>query len=386
MLDYIIGQSSKLPPKKLKPVIRAILRLSVYQLREMDSVPKSAVVDEAVKLAAKKGFGNLKGYVNAVLRSIIRQKDDIALPDEADAVKYISVKYSMPEFIVRQWLAAYTREETEDICRSFLKDKNTAIRVRTDIENVINELRLQGISAEKSPYLQYAYHISDYDSIGKIESFNIGAITVQDVSSMLCVEAAGIKRGESVIDVCAAPGGKSLLAADKCVDGRVISRDISQRKIDLINENIQRCSVKNIQTQIWDATIFDAALEGAVDVVLVDAPCSGYGIIGRKPDIKYNASQQKQEDLAALQLRILNTAAGYVRPGGRLIFSTCTISKIENEDNVQSFLENNSDFKLFDISKNLPKDLEAAKKGYIQLLPGKNKCDGFFIAGFKKND
>ena len=222
----------------------------------------------------------------------------------------------------------------------------------------------------------------------ELTAFKNGSIAVQDVSSMLCVEAAGIRNGDKVIDVCAAPGGKSVFAADKAENnGEVIARDISEKKLRLIKENAERCGIKNMRIELWDAAIPDNRLNEYADVVIVDAPCSGYGVIGKKPDIKYGASEDKQNALAAIQRKILKTASAYVKKGGRLVYSTCTVSKQENEEIVAEFLKN-SDFEVVDFTENIPKELAekktTVKSGYMQLLPGIDGCDGFFIAVFRR--
>ena len=391
LLDYIIDQYSKKPACKLKPTIRIILRLALYQIREMSSVPESAAVNEAVKLTVKKGFAGLKGFVNGVLRNAVRYPEKADLSGITDEDKYISVKYSMPEFLVRQWSALYGYDTTEAMCASFLEDNKTTVRFRgkiSETERFVSSLEADGAQIEKAPYLDCAYLISGYDRLTDLSVFKNGSIAVQDVSSMLCVEAAGIKSGDKVIDVCAAPGGKSVFAADKTGDdGEVIARDISQSKLRFIRENAQRCGIKNMHIQEWDATIPDKTLNEYADVVLVDAPCSGYGVIGKKPDIKYGASEQKQRALAEIQRKILKTAANYVKKGGRLIYSTCTVSRQENEERVAEFLKN-GDFESVDFTENIPHELAerkpTVKDGYMQLLPGTDGCDGFFIAVFRR--
>ena len=391
LLDYIIGQYSSRPAGKLKPTIRIILRLALYQIREMDSVPESAAVNEAVKLTAKKGFSGLKGFVNGVLRNAIRHPEKAELGAIKDKEKYISIKYSMPEFLVKQWSALYGYDMTETICASFLEDKKTTVRFRgtaSEAEKFVLSLETDGAQVEKAPYLEYAYLLSGYDRLTELTAFKNGSIAVQDVSSMLCVEAAGIKNGDKVIDVCAAPGGKSVFAADKAENnGEVIARDISEKKLRLIKENAERCGIKNMRIELWDAAIPDDRVNEYADVVIVDAPCSGYGVIGKKPDIKYGASEDKQNALAAIQRKILKTASAYVKKGGRLVYSTCTVSKQENEEIVAEFL-NNSDFEGVDFTENMPGELAekkpTVKSGYMQLLPGIDGCDGFFIAVFRR--
>ncbi len=392
LLDYIIDQYSKKPARKLSPVIRNILRLALYQIRQMDSVPDSAAVNEAVKLASKKGFSGLKGMVNGILRNAIRCPERADLSEIKDKDKYISIKYSMPEFLVKQWINAYGYDATESMCAGFLEDKGTSVRLRgglSDEESFVSSLKASGVNVEKALYIDHAYQISGYDVLTELEAFKNGSIAVQDISSMLCVEAAGIKSGDKVIDVCAAPGGKSVFAADKAgEDGEVISRDISESKLRFIRENADRCGIKNIRIQEWDATVPDETLKEYADVVLVDAPCSGYGVIGRKPDIKYGASEEKQSALVEIQRNILKTASNYVKKGGRLVYSTCTVSQQENEENVAWFLKN-GDFKSVDLTENIPDELAekkpTVKDGYMQLLPGIDGCDGFFIAVFRRN-
>ena len=388
-LDYVIGCYSKTPPAKMKPVIRNILRLSAYQILEMDAVPDSAAVNEAVKLAKKKGFGALSGFVNGVLRSMLREPQKCVLPPKTDTLSYLSVRYSMPEFLLRQWLAAYNEADTEAMCAAFLEPKKTTIRIRPDrIPEGLAELKKDGAAVEPAPYLPYAFYLSGYENLQDLSAFSKGLFFVQDVSSMLAVEAAGISKEEKlrILDVCAAPGGKSALAADLASESsELLAGDVSAAKTALIEENCERLRIHNIHTRVWDAAVPDPALLGQMDLVFADVPCSGYGVIGHKPDIKYNASQEKQAELAALQFRILETAAGYVRPGGVLMYSTCTVSGEENEQNVARFLENH-DFEAEDMTPYLPAEFAGtpARKGMLQLLPGRDACDGFFIARMRR--
>ena len=389
-IDYILDSFSKVTVDKMKPPIREILRSAVYQLRYMDSVPDSAVCNEAVKLTQRKGFYNLKPFVNGVLRTIAREMDQVKVPSrEETLVRSLSVEYSMPEQLVERWLEAYGEETTEKILKDFLEEKPLTVRCRTYLnsqEAIVKSLTDQGVKVEPAPYLPYACHISGFDHILALDAFINGKILVQDVSSMLVAEAADPQKGDYVIDVCAAPGGKSLHVGDKMEGfGTVDARDVSQYKVNLIEENIRRTNSINVQAKVQDATIFDQESELLADIVLADVPCSGYGVIGKKPDIKYRVTPQKQEEIVILQRTILDRAANYVKPRGTLIFSTCTIAKEENEENMMWFLQNYP-FKLESLDPCLPEELhsETTALGYLQLLPGVHKTDGFFIAKFRR--
>ena len=363
-IDYIINSFSKVTVDKMKPAIREILRSAVYQLKYMDSVPDSAVCNEAVKLAQRKGFYNLKPFVNGVLRTIAREMDQVRFPQkEDDLLKYLSVKYSMPEVLVTRWLEAYGEETTEKILADFLTEHPLTIRCRTYLnskEEIIKSLESQGVHVAPAPYLPYAYSISEFNHILALDAFVKGKIVVQDVSSMLVAEVADPKKGD-------------------------YARDVSQYKVNLIEENIQRTNSINVQARVQDATIFDQDSELLADVVIADVPCSGYGVIGKKPEIKYRVTPQKQDEIVILQRTILDRAANYVKPRGELIFSTCTIAKEENEENMMWFL-NNYPFKLESLDPYLPEELhsETTALGYLQLLPGVHKTDGFFIAKFRR--
>lgn len=389
-IDYVIDSFSKITVDKMKPVIREILRSAVYQLRFMDSVPDSAVCNEAVKLAQKKGFYNLKPFVNGVLRTIARQAGELAYPSrEENAVRYLSVKYSMPETLVARWMEDYGEEAAEKILADFLEEKPLTVRFRTfpySPERIQASLEEQGVEVRPAPYLSYARYISGYNHILALDAFIQGKIQVQDVSSMLAAQVAAPEKGDYVIDLCAAPGGKSLHLGDLMMGyGTVDARDVSRARVELIEENIRRTGSINVQARVQDATVFDVDSECRADIVLADVPCSGYGVIGKKPEIKYRVTARKQEELVILQRTILSRGAEYVKPRGVLVFSTCTMAKEENEENMMWFL-NHYPFRLESIDPYLPEELhsETTALGYLQLLPGIHKTDGFFIARFRR--
>ena len=389
-IDYIINQFSKVKVNKMKPVIRTILRSAVYQILYMDSVPNSAVCNEAVKLAAKKGFVNLKGFVNGVLRNIDRNVNDIQYPKQDNMVEYLSIKYSMPTWILEKWKKTYDWETIERILQGFLQEKGTIIRCnlnRISKEDLKKKLEAEGVTVTQHPYLEYALEISGYDYLGDLESFEDGDFQVQDLSSMLVAEIAAPKEGDYVIDVCAAPGGKSLHIADKLHGtGHVEARDLTDYKVDLIWDNIERSQMKNVEAVRHDALVYDEDSEEKADIVIADLPCSGLGVIGKKADIKYKMTEETQRELAKLQKNILQIVHRYVKPGGTLVYSTCTINEEENMKNVRWFLQQNPEFESVSVEPVLCEGLKkSVKEGCLQLLPGIHESDGFFIAAFRKN-
>ena len=373
-LDYITDQFSKVKVKKMKPVIQAIIRSAVYQLKYMDSVPDRAVCSEAVKLAVSRGFGGLRGFVNGVLRSIARNLDSVQYPPEGTK-EYLSVRYSMPPWILEQWLAWYTPEQVEQMLRNFLEEKPTSIRCnlhQISREDLKRKLAGEGVKAEEVPELPCALLISGYDYLAALPSFQEGDFQVQDISSMLVARRADPKEGAYVIDVCAAPGGKALHLADMLAGtGMVEARDISDYKVELIWDNICRSGMDNIRAARWDATVLDEESVEKADIVIADLPCSGLGVLGRKSDLKYRMTPESEAELASLQRKMLSVVWRYVRPGGRLVYSTCTINREENEENAAWFQAEHPDFRL--VSEE-------------QLLPGQQAGDGFYIAVFVRKD
>lgn len=391
LLDYIIAQFSKTKINKLKPVVRNVLRMSIYQLKYMDSIPDSAVCNEAVILTKKRGLKALSGFVNGVLRSTIRGMDSINYPDEKkEPIKYLSIMYSMPEWIVKDWLGIYDYGTVKKMVTATLQELPTSVRINlsmSDQEAVCAALKAADIKVENGYYVNNALHISQYNYLNRISEFKKGNIQVQDESSMLVGLTADVKKNQTILDVCAAPGGKTFHAADLLQGtGQVISRDLTELKVEKINENLERQKFQNVTVQVYDALVLDSSLIEKADIVLADLPCSGLGIMAKKNDIKYNITKDMQKELAKLQREILSVVHQYVKPGGVLVYSTCTINHEENEENVRWFTKNYP-FYLESIEPYLPKELHNAttKDGYIQLLPGIHKCDGFFIARLRRD-
>lgn len=390
-LDYVIDQFSKIKCKKMKPVIRNLLRMGTYQILFMEQVPDSAACNESVKLAAKKGFVNLKGFVNGVLRNISRKKDLIQgdFFGTSGTLEYLSVMYSIPLWILKLWEEEYSYEQIEKICQGFFAEKTTSIRVNTEKttpEELSKELLEENITVSEGIYVPYALHISNYNYVAGLRSFQEGKFQVQDESSMLIAIAAGIKKGNTILDVCAAPGGKSTHAAQLLAgSGQVIARDLTEQKALLIRENIERLGLKNVEVQVQDARVMDDTMREKADIVIADLPCSGLGVLKRKGDIKYKTKEEDIKALAKLQREILKTVADYVKPGGTLIYSTCTINHYENLDNVKWILSN-LPFETESLCPYLSDSFseKSMEDGYLQLLPGIHETDGFFLARFRK--
>ena len=364
-LDFIIDSYSKTKVKKMKPLIRTIMRLGVYEIYYMDAVPDSATCNEYVKLAKKRGFAGLSGFVNGVLRSISREKGKVEFKD-------LSVKYSMPKWIVDKWTADYGKELTEEVLSGFLSQEELCIRVnlsKTTREELKAALEKQGITVRICDTVESACYISNYDSLTAIPEFNEGLFYVQDYSSQLVPYAAGVEQGQKILDVCAAPGGKALHCGELAGEGTVVARDLTEQKVALIQKNISRTGATNVTAQQWDATILDEESIRKYDIVIADLPCSGLGIIRKKPDIKYNQTEESLAELVDLQAKILDNVCQYVKDGGKLCYSTCTINKDENENQVENFLSSHSEFTIEKMTQLYPDD----------------KHDGFFICVMKKN-
>ena len=375
-LDFIINSFSKVKVNKMKPLIRNLLRMSVYQLKYMDSIPDAAVCNEAVKLARKRGFGQLRGFVNGVLRNIARELKYLQYPDEKlEPVRFLEVTYSVPAWMVEQWIKDFGYDQTKGICESFLKERPITVRTnltKTTPEALKSKLEAEGVTVEKIEKLPYAFEISGYDYLQALESFAEGLFYVQDVSSMMVAEMAAPEKGNYVIDVCAAPGGKSSHVAEKMAGtGMVEARDLTEYKVSLIEENIERHGLTNMTAVQMDATVYDETSKEKADVLICDLPCSGLGVMGKKTDIRYKMTAEKQRDLVQLQRQILDTVYTYVKKGGTLVYSTCTIHKDENAGNVDWFVKKHPEFEVISSE---------------QMFPGGEYHDGFFIAKLRRKE
>lgn len=383
-LDYVINQFSSVTVAKMKPAIRHTLRLSVYQLLYMENIPPSAVCNEAVKLIKKRKMFRLTGFVNGVLRTVIREKDRITLPDEQEnPVTYLSVVYAFTEELVAMLMADMGYEATKAFLEASNEEAPLTIRVQKSNgskEALLEALAKESIDAKPGKWLEDALHIEGYDRVPEIKAFEQGLFQVQDESSMLVALSGVDVATKRVLDVCSAPGGKALHASDILGDeGQVKAYDLTPKKVALIEENLQRLGPKNLSVAVGDATKCNEALVGWADTVIADVPCSGLGIIRKKPDIKWHVSREKIQALTELQRQILSNVKAYVKPGGLLIYSTCTVTRQENDDNVRWFLSENEAFTLEAIEGPY-----ADKDGVVRLMPMKKGPDGFYIAKLRR--
>ena len=377
-LDYQINLYTNKPLKKIKSDVLTILRIGAYQILFMDKVPSSAAVNESVNLSKKNSLSYASGLVNAILRQI--SKNGLKLPGNEDSVEYLSIKYSCPEWLINKWIKEYGKEATEGIlsetlkpCRNYIKVNNTL----TDADTLTDILKTEGVTASETNWKNCLEITLGGKSIELLQSFKKGYFHVQDAACQICANALDAKEGDRVFDLCAAPGGKSYTIAE-CMNniGEVLSFDIHEHRVALIKNGADRLNLSCVKALNGDALEFNEELNQA-DAVLCDVPCSGLGIIGRKPEIKYkNPDEIKQ--LPALQLQILLNGAKYVKAGGRLVYSTCTLSHSENEKVCRRFLESRTDF------RSAPVKGINTEAGFVTLLPHINKTDGFFIACFER--
>lgn len=365
-IDYIINQFSKTKTSKCKSVIRNILRMGVYQIYFMDSVPNAVAVDESVLLAVNKGFGTLKGFVNGVLRNIERSERISEFPD-------LSTKYSIPEELICMLKDTVAEDDLEKVLKAYFDIPPLYIKLNTakyDMEAIMESLNSEGIKIEKTDGIDGVYKAFVPEILNKSPSFEKGMFYVQDKSSMLSLSGLAFSENMKVLDLCAAPGGKSVFCAVTTGDtANITSCDISEAKTDLIKDNVERLKLSGINAVVRDALSEENEfLDESFDLIIADLPCSGLGVITRKPDIKYRVTKKDSEELAILQRKILDNNIRYLKKGGQLLFSTCTISKLENDENAE-YIEKTLGLKLIE------------KK---QLLPGIDDCDGFFYSVFVK--
>lgn len=386
-LDYIIKQYSKIPLRKIELKTKMILRLGILQLLFMDKIPESAAVNESVNLAKKHKLQKSSGFINGILRSITRSEEKYKLPDKSDKVLYYSVKYSAPQELVKLWINSYGELNTEQLLKSLGGRPKICARVNTlksDKNSLIAELAKENVKAEEIPFLENAVSLTETGSIERLSAYKSGKLHIQDASSQLCVDFLSPKLREVLLDICSAPGGKSFTAAQyMCDRGKIFACDLYDHKLKLISDGAKRLGINSIVTLKRDGASSDVPLPLA-DKILCDVPCSGLGILSRKPEIRYK-DNLITEDLPELQYKILCQSAQYLVNGGRLVYSTCTLNPAENNKNARRFLEEHPDF--YGVKLSLPSQIKRAidENDYeITLMPHTSGTDGFYIAVFGK--
>ncbi len=383
-LDYIIDKLSKIKVQKLSNYVKIFLRMGIYQIVFLD-ISDYASVNETVNLA-KKYDKKSSGFVNAILRNLIRNKDEILKIDAENENMYYSIKYSYSPWMIKTFIKDFGKEFTEDLLEANNEKPNLYIRVNTlkiTREELMKELDKIGIKSYKVNDIEEALRVENLKNIENNDLFKKGFFTIQDISSMIVGKVMNPNKNSRVLDLCSAPGGKTTHIATLMENtGEVVSRDIFDHKLKLIKNSVDRLGLTNVKIEKSDASIIDKNIIENFDYVLCDVPCSGLGIIKRKPEIKYK-SKEEIKDLPKLQYDILENASKYLKIGGVLIYSTCTILDSENISNVYKFLENNKNFELSKINE-VNVDLENQENGYLKIYPNIHNMDGFFIAKLKK--
>ena len=385
-IDWIINEVSKMKTKKMETDVLVVLRLAVYQIFFLDKSHENIVVNESVQYIKDKGNIRASKFVNAVLRNTLRSKDSlIEKMSELPQDEFLSVKYSYPKELINLWKKQFGKD-IEEVLIANNKEAPMEIRVNTlkiKRDELIKLFEEKGIKSYKCKYANKGLIIENPFEIDKTDEYKNGLFSIQSESSILAGQILNPKEYSLIIDVCAAPGGKTLNAAEIMNNtGRIISRDIYPAKLKLIENEIKRLGIANVKVEKYDATKLDNSLIEKADYVIADVPCSGLGIIRRKPEIKYNKTDIN--DITKIQNKILENASKYLKHNGELVYSTCTTNIKENYEIINRFLNNNKDYALVDISENIDGDFETAKTGYIEIYPHLHGMDGFFIAKIKR--
>ena len=384
-LDYIIDKLSKIKTNKLSICVKMLLRMGIYQIAFLDSISDYASVNETVSLT-KKYDNRSAGFVNAILRNVIRKREEVLSVDIEDKIMYLSTKYSYRPWIIKNWILTFGEEFTEDLLEANNEKPSIYIRVNTlkiNRDLLIEKLKKIDIKAYKVPGIEEAIRVENLKNIENNELFKQGLFTIQDISSMIVGKVMNPEKNSLVLDVCSAPGGKTThIATIMNNTGKVVSRDIFEHKLKLIESSVERLGLKNVYVERGDAAVIDEDSLGKFDYVLADVPCSGLGIIRRKPEIKYK-EKSEIKDLPNIQSKILENASKYLKVGGILIYSTCTIQDNENINIVNEFIKNNENFELVPINE-VNVDLDNEDKGYLKIYPNIHGMDGFFITKLRK--
>jgi 16S rRNA (cytosine967-C5)-methyltransferase len=388
-LDYVLDQLGNRTVDSMPSFLRCILRLGAYQILFLERIPVSAAVNEAVKLGRRFGHLGWTTYINGVLRSLARKREHLKWPDrQQDPAEYIAVRHSHPRWIVERWLQRWGFEETEALCIANNQAPPVSIRanrLRTERDLLQQRLELEGVGSQPGRYGAESLVLSSPAPIRSLEIFRNGWFTVQDESSMLIAPLLDPMAGQTVVDTCSAPGGKTTHIAEIMNNiGRIYAVDIHAGKLELLMRSCERLGITSVIPLVQDASLpFKEIPFQSVDRVLVDAPCSGLGVLRRRADARWRKTADQIRVLSELQQRILMNAAALVKPGGILVYSTCSTEPEENDKQIQAFLSKRPEFKLDSLIPWLPELLQAeptAEAGYLQMLPHRHGTDGFFAA------
>lgn len=378
-LEYIISKNSKIRLKKISKHIMLILKMGIYQIKYMDKVPESAAVNESVKLAKRYGHGASSGFVNGVLRGVL--KTNVKYPE--DKIERLAYELSYPLELCKKWCNDFGIEFTKDLLLAMNKESKTTLRVNR-LKTIADDLCNEFPELKKSEVFENAVIVSGID-VASSKIYKKGYVYPQDISAMMASVVLNPKKNERVLDLCSAPGGKSTHMAELMGnDGEIISVDIHEHKIRLIENNAKRLGIDIIKTKCMDSTVFIEEFENKFDKILADVPCTGLGIISKKPDIKWKADEMSE--IIKVSEKILTNALRYVKIGGEVLFSTCTLNREENELMLDKILKEHKNFEAVDITSDLPESLrkDTAKSGYVTFYPNIDGIDGFFIAKLKR--
>lgn len=383
-LDHIIGKYSKTPLKKLSPAVLTALRMGLYQIFFMDKIPESAAVDQSVRLVKGTKDGRFSGFVNGVLRNAVRDGQK-ALYCDGDAAAKASVKYSVP----KELYLLLERSYGTDIAKSYLEGCMSrpplSVKVNTlkiTADELVGRFERQGIKVEKSELCEDVLLLEKAGDISSLKEFSEGLFHIEDAACALCCKALDARAGDRILDACAAPGGKSFTLAQLTKDkAEIISADIYQHKTKLIKDGAKRLGINSVKAVLNNAEVFNESL-GSFDRILCDVPCSGFGIIRKKPEIRYK-SETNLDVLPEIQYNILNSCSKNLKMGGVLVYSTCTLNPAENGKNADRFLSEHGDFEPLEIFGSIERSIDEPKN-QLTLFTGKHPCDGFFISAFKR--
>ncbi len=386
-IDYALSFFLK-DAEGLETTVRDILRISACQILFHDRIPASAVVDEAVKLTRGAGLEGLTGLTNAVLRSLIRGKDEIKWPAPEEGARYLSVMYSVPQWLAERLMDAYGPETAEKICAYRSESHYTVIRpnlMKLNDEAFEKLLSKKVWEVEKGA-APHAYRVRLASELARDADYLAGNFSIQGESSMLAAQALDVKPGMQALDCCAAPGGKTAYLAETMAGtGRVYAWDVHEHRVTLIKAMMRRLHLENVRPVVRDASTLKEDLAGTMDAVLLDAPCSGLGVMDDKPDIKYRATPESVKELAQTQKKLLDTCCQYVKRGGTLVYSTCSILPEENGGQVKQFLASHPEFVLAPLPESFDEKWKALyTQDGLQLLPHRDGVEGFFIARMRR--